>query len=303
MGLDVATLEILLSARDAGVSFDEVLTVGRQSLRASSAEIRAVLARHGVRLSAHQAQKLVTEENGYCEPLLKLIGAQRVDSIDASNYEGASIVHDMNERLPDSYRGQFTVVIDGGSLEHVFNFPVALRNCMDAVAPGGHFIGITPSNNLMGHGFYQFSPELFFRVFTPANGFRIEKVLLYECPWRWVWYEVLDPEEARRRVELTNNRPAYLIVWAKKAASVPIFTQWPQQSDYVAIWQSSAAGAIPDGGSPASWCRSFLIRHAPFWASRLYRTVRPFRSRLFKKIRVTNRSEALTGGEVSQPAS
>jgi SAM-dependent methyltransferase len=187
MGLDVATLEILLTARSTGASFDDVLTVGRQSLRASSAEVRSALARHGLGLSTRQAKALVTEENGYCEPLLRLMGAKRVESIDISDYEGASIVHDMNERLPESYRGRFTIVIDGGSLEHVFNFPVALRNCMDAVAPGGHFIGITPSNNLMGHGFYQFSPELFFRVFTPANGFRIEKVLIYECPWRSVW--------------------------------------------------------------------------------------------------------------------
>ena len=299
MGIDAATLEILLTAREAGVSFDEVLTVGRQSLCASPAEVKTVLARHGVRLTGGQAQKLVSEQNGYCEPLLKLMGAQRVDSLDVSNFEGASIVHDMNELLPDSYRNQFTIVIDGGSLEHVFNFPVALRNCMDAVAPGGHFIGITPSNNLMGHGFYQFSPELFFRVFTPDNGFRIEKVLIYECPWGSVWYEVMDPEEARRRVDLTNRRPAYLIVWAKKTASVPIFNQWPQQSDYVALWQRSAAGGTADVGFTPSWYRSFLIRYAPRWASSLYRTVRPFRSQLFKKVRVTHRSEPLAAAEVS----
>jgi SAM-dependent methyltransferase len=299
MGIDAATLEILLTAREAGVSFDEVLTVGRQSLCASPAEVKTVLARHGVGLTGGQAQKLVSEQNGYCEPLLKLMGAQRVDSLDVSNFEGASIVHDMNELLPDSYRNQFTIVIDGGSLEHVFNFPVALKNCMDAVAPGGHFIGITPSNNLMGHGFYQFSPELFFRVFTPANGFRIEKVLIYECPWGSVWYEVMDPEEARRRVDLTNRRPAYLIVWAKKTASVPIFNQWPQQSDYVALWQRSAADGTADVGFTPSWYRSFLIRYAPRWASSLYRTVRPFRSQLFKKVRVPKRSEPLTAAEVS----
>lgn len=303
MGFDAATLEILLTAHEAGVSFDEVLTVGRQSLRASSAEVRAVLARHGIRLDARQAETLVTEQNGYCEPLLKLLGAQRVDSIDASNYEGASIVHDMNRLLPDSYRDRFTIVVDGGSLEHVFNFPVALKNCMDAVTPGGHFIGITPANNLMGHGFYQFSPELFFRVFNPTNGFQIEKVLIYECPWRSVWYEVLDPEQARRRVELTNKRPAYLIAWAKKTASVPIFNQWPQQSDYAAMWQRSPAGGIDGVGALPNWNRSFLIRHAPCWLSRVYRMIRPFRSQLFKKVRLANRSETSTGDELSQPVS
>jgi SAM-dependent methyltransferase len=286
MGLDAATLEILLTAREAGASFDHVLTIGRQSVCATSAEVKTVLARHGISLTADQAYALVTEANGYCEPLLKRMGAQRVDSLDVSSYEGASIVHDMNEGLPDPHRNQFTIVIDGGSLEHVFNFPVALKNCMDAVAPGGHFIGITPSNNLMGHGFYQFSPELFFRVFTAANGFRIEKVLIYEHPWKSVWYEVVDPEEARRRVDLTNRRPAYLVVWAKKTASLPIFNQWPQQSDYVPLWQRSAAANIAAGRFASRSYRSLLIRYAPGWVSRAYRTIRPFRSQLFKKVRV-----------------
>src|SRR5258706_12882891 len=223
MAIDIATLEILLTAREAGASFDRVLTVGRQTLLTSPVEANSVLSRHGIRLSATQTQQLFDHQKGYCEPLLKLLGAQRVDSIDASDYEGLSIGHEMNQPLPDSYHDQFSMVIDGGSLEHVFNFPTALTNCMDAVIPGGHFIGITPSNNLMGHGFYQFSPELFFRVFNPANGFQIEKVLIYEHPWRSVWYEVLDPEQARRRVELTNSRPAYLIVWARKIASLPVF--------------------------------------------------------------------------------
>lgn len=300
MGFDAATIEILLTAREAGVSFERVLTVGRQLLLISPAQMRSVLSRHGIPISGKQATEVLTEEKGYCEPLLKFLGAQRVDSLDASNYEGASILHDMNQLLPDSYRDHFSVVIDGGTLEHVFDFPTALKNCMEAVVPGGHFIGVTPSNNLMGHGFYQFSPELFFRVFIPTNGFQIVKLLIYECPWRSVWYEVLDPERARRRVELTNSRPAYLIVWAKKTASMPIFQQSPQQSDYVAIWQRSRTGAIADLGSPKGLDPSFLKRYAPYWMTRAYRAVRPFRSKLYQKVRVTSRSKGYASSEVSQ---
>jgi SAM-dependent methyltransferase len=287
MGFDIATIEILLTAREAGASFDRVLTVGRQSLRTSSAQIRAVLSRHGIPLNAKQAKEVLTEQKAYCEPLLKLLGARRIDSIDASDYEGASILHDMNQPLPDAYRDQFSVVVDGGSLEHVFNFPTALKNCMEAVAPGGHFIAITPSNNLMGHGFYQFSPELFFRVLNPTNGFQIVKVLIYEYPWKSVWYEVLDPAQAQRRVELTNSRPAYLIVWAKKIATMPILHESPQQSDYLAIWQRPPVSAIADLGSPPSSYTCFLAGYVPCWLTRLYRAIRPFRSKLFKKVRVT----------------
>ena len=68
-------------------------------------------------------------------------------------------------------KNKYTLVIDGGCLEHIFNFPVAIKNCMEMLQEGGHFIGITPANNLMGHGFYQFSPELYFRIFSKENGF------------------------------------------------------------------------------------------------------------------------------------
>ena len=38
-----------------------------------------------------------------------------------------------------------------------------------------HFVRITPANNFFGHGFYQFTPELFFRIFSAANGFEVER--------------------------------------------------------------------------------------------------------------------------------
>lgn len=288
MGFDSATIQVLLTAREAGVSFSRVLTIGRQWLYVTQEEMCAVLARHRIFLSVKQAKEIFTEQKGYCEPLLKLLGADQIDAIDASSYEGASILHDMNQPLPNAYRGEFSVVIDGGSLEHVFDFPRALKNCMEAVATGGHFVGITPANNLMGHGFYQFSPELFFRVFTSANGFQIVNVMLYEYPWKGVWYEVADPEQVRRRVELTNRRPAYLIVWAKKTASVPIFEQLPQQSDYLAIWGRYASDAIRDASpSPPSYVL-LLKRYAPAWMARMYGTLRgmyctlrPFRTKLY----------------------
>ena len=60
----------------------------------------------------------------------------------------------MNEAIPDSLKGKFSCVLDGGTLEHVFNFPQAIKNAMEIVAIGGHFLGVVPANNFSGHGFY-----------------------------------------------------------------------------------------------------------------------------------------------------
>jgi SAM-dependent methyltransferase len=173
----------------------------------------------------------------YIESLLRRLGAQRVESIDNSEYEHASIIHDLNEPIPDVLKKSFSCVFDGGTLEHVFNFPQAIKNCMEMVAPGGHFLGITCANNFTGHGFYQFSPELFYRVFSPENGYVVEDMLLCQPHRGAPRHKAEDPAVAGHRVELTNDKPTYLIVVARRTSEVEIFDTTPQQSDYVNAWQ------------------------------------------------------------------
>ena len=109
--------------------------------------------------------------------------------------------------LPDDLRGRFSAVVDCGTLEHVFQFVQALKNCMEMVALGGHFIQVSNGNNFMGHGFWQISPELIYRVFSPSNGFHVETVLLHEVVPGGGWYFVSDPDQVRSRVQLCNSRP------------------------------------------------------------------------------------------------
>ena len=142
------------------------------------------------------------------------------------------------------------------------NFPTALRNCLDMVAVGGHFLGVTPANNLMGHGFYQLSPELYARVFQEENGFCLEKMVIYELG-KSAWYEVIDPAQAGRRVILQNRRPTYLGVWARKIRQAEVFCRVPQQSDYASsLWshwkQQDAHRACRMSSRHRSGLRSWL---------------------------------------------
>lgn len=281
MGFDLATIQFLARSKDLGISLERVLTLGRQWVYAKPADIRRLLARNGIDLSAAEIDTLLADK-GYCEPLLKLLGARHVDSMDVSTYENATIVQDLNQLWPEDLSNRFSLVVDGGTLEHVFEFPTALRSCMRAVAPGGHYLSITPANNMMGHGFYQFSPELFFRAFTAENGFAIEKVLLYQQPWDSVWYEVADPTQIRARVELVNDRPAYLIVCARKLSSSAGLTQPPVQSDYPLLYWNQEPGT---DAIQKPTTASFIKRHAPEWVANWYRRLRPLRPPYFRKVR------------------
>lgn len=93
----------------------------------------------------------------------------------------------------------------------------------------------------MGHGFYQFSPELFFSAFTPEQGFTLRSVVMCENTPGAPWYECADPRAIRARVELVNSRPAYLLVTARRDSIVDIFRKPPRQSDYIATWNVFSA--------------------------------------------------------------
>lgn len=205
----------------------------------------------------------------YAEPLLTYLGAEKVDSMDASAYEGATIIHDLNQPVPDSLCGQFDTVIDAGTLEHVFNFPVALASCMRMLRVGGHLIIHNGCNNLCGHGFYQFSPELFFRALSPANGFEVLRCVIHEDYAAAPWYEVTDPDKAGKRVEFINSMPTMLLVLARKVAEIEPFQNAPQQSDYSRLWtKDTRKAALPVKPSRLHRMLARLLRPVRLWQFR-----------------------------------
>ena len=209
------------------------------------------------------------DSKGYAEKLFEFLGAEVAVAIDNSNYEGAAIITDLNSPMAGTLKNQFTAVFDGGCLEHIFNFPQAIKNCMGMLRVGGHFLSVTPANNFCGHGFYQFSPELYFRVFSEANGFALRTILTKESN---IWFVVNDPDQFGGRVELQNNRPTYLFVLAKKIADREVFLQPPQQSDYARKWKadSTKTGAAPHVAP------SFAIRLRAVVPPSLKEALRPF---------------------------
>jgi hypothetical protein len=223
MGIDANSAKFLRSESRRGLSFGRMLTLGRQMMYfpADGGSI-----------------------GDYAEGFFKGLGAETIDAMDISAYEGSNVLHDLNEPIQPKLRENYDCVFDGGALEHVFNFPMALRNCMEMVKVGGHFITIAPMNNYSGHGFYQFSPELFYAALEPANGYTIQRMLLAHAGR---WYSVREPRQVQKRVELITNERMLLFVTARRNEQKPIFSAWPQQSDYVANWAQGSAGQAHQG--------------------------------------------------------
>jgi SAM-dependent methyltransferase len=265
VGIDIHNLNLLAHAQDLGASFERTLAIGRQALFIEAFELEQHRALR--RLPPLNEPALAPGQPRYFEPLLEQwLGARVADAVDASPYEGARLIHDMNLAWPgDSAElGSYDAVLDFGCLEHVFNFPVAWRNCVDLCRVGGHVLHSLPANNLTGHGFYQFSPELFFNLYQESNGFEMRGLYFAIKADGRHWWAVADPMTVKRRVTLRNSHEVYMLVIARKLRETGPLPA-PQQSDYAqAEWlrgPSATTGAL--GESPLA--RRATIRRLAEW--------------------------------------
>ena len=246
MGLDLDGVTLLLYAHQRGVNYARTATLGRQQLVVSSRSLLKILRKYGHRVD-HEAVRSLLSGGEYAEGLFRLLGAEVVHSFDFSNYQDCSVQHDFNRPLEEKYSGRYTAVVDSGTLEHIFDFRTAITNCMQMLEEGGSFLSMSPANNYLGHGFYQFSPELLFRTLGPSNGFQIRESILVEHRFRSRWWAVRDPEVAGNRVLQVNSVPTEFFVLAKRVQTCELLLETPQQSDYVRSWRAGNTGSSGAG--------------------------------------------------------
>jgi hypothetical protein len=260
MGVDRTALRALFYAKACGADYSKTMTLGRQSIHIPPEDARPFFRKFKMAASAGEISNIFKSK--YAESLFEYLGAKTIDSIDARSYQGVSIVHDMNNPIPETLKSRYSMVIDFGTLEHIFNFPVAASNVIDMTAPGGYILSMVPANNFCGHGLYQFSPELFFRTFSRENGCEIVSLFLAAAIPGQPWHEVTDPLVIHGRVKFQNYVPTNLVMLAVRGNQErqPHFI--PEQSDYeFGKWDALpqvASTKAPAQTSPISRLRRLL---------------------------------------------
>ena len=207
------------------------------------------LGRQALHVDNDLAERLVGpigQPEKYCERLLREnLGATEVDSLDYSDFEQASIIHDMNQPVSESLHKQYDLVVDSGTLEHVFDIRQAFMNCGSLTKVGGRILHMSPANCYCGHGFYQFSPELFYSVYSEGNGFTDTQVFLVNMMQSAAWHKVPKPADGGRMV-VRSERGMYAHAYTRRK-SEKIFEAGVFQSDYVHRWTESGEGSSDDG--------------------------------------------------------
>jgi len=249
MGVDLHGLRLLQYAASKA-PLGDVATLGRQNVHVNNAMLQEIL---GLAVEKRYGP--------YCEDmLLEQFGATSVVSFDASSYENATMLHDMNTPL-DHYR-QYDTVVDFGTLEHVFNLATALRNVAALCRVGGRIIHALPANNYNGHGFWQFSPELFFSLYSASNGFAETEVYIAQLDDDRNWWKAAVPVNGVR-VEYTSSSRSYVLAITRK--QIADTTQNVQQSDYLVNWEQGSAPVAAPSGAGRTAVHSTLKRMPFFW--------------------------------------
>lgn len=217
MGLDIQNIRLLNHCHKYG-NFNETLTIGRQGMYVNEEQLKNLL----------ENDNCVLER--YCESLfINHYGSTKVDSVDYSDYEECTIVHDLNEPIPDNFQ-KYDTIFDGGSLEHVFNINQALKNISSLCKPGGQIIHSLPANNQCGHGFWQFSPELFLSLYSEKNGYSNTEVYIASVHNFDNIIQVSE-KDLIDRIEINMPGPSY--VWVRTILKKKQFNHKNiQQFDY-----------------------------------------------------------------------
>jgi SAM-dependent methyltransferase len=167
----------------------------------------------------------------------KLLGVTDIQALDYSDFETAEIVHDLNQPLPEELTSRFDLVLDSGTTEHVFDVRRVLMNIASLLKPGGRVIHISPTNNYVNHGFFQFSPTMFFDYygvngFTDLRGFIVEHDTYLSETKPWKVYELTTDVE-----HLTSVQSLLVVFIAEKTAASTI-DKIPLQSSYKRMYES-----------------------------------------------------------------
>lgn len=241
MGLNKTWLALLLDEARRHPFAGNLLTFGKQTVYSAREEIMEVLFEFGV-----ERQKLTAlSPTGITDvDIFMAVGFERVESIDFSDWQGATHVFDLNDReLPGKLKGRYDVLFDGGTMEHIFHIPNVLANINDMLKVGGRIVHASPSSNYADHGFYMFSPRLFVEYYH-ANGFTIESVKF--CRTSYKKLEIYDYSPRLLKGKHTGGLDGkaygtFFVATKTKHSRCDVI---PQQASYKWAWTGTLAKRV-----------------------------------------------------------
>lgn len=290
MGLGRGAVSLLLREAARRPFAGTVVTLGRQHVYVTEKELNDLALRHrallhDAPLELHREPSLAAQGFLSDDCLFRRLGFERTVRVDYSSFEACDEVLDLNAAdTPTSLQQAFDLVLDSGTMEHVFDVPAVLRHCCRMVKPRGRIIHLTPASNCVEHGFYSVSPTLF-ADFYAASGFSVDDLCLVRMGINiersyWDVYDYLHASS--RELLLGQLGAAVWFTWSVTTASDAVSPSIPQQAFYVGRWQPAGAATAFIHGEPITSRAGQLLQrvsHSPVLTNAALRLIAFWRRR------------------------
>ena len=280
MGIGKGPASLLFSLKSVEPFFGSVLQLGRQSIYVEASALPEIATRYGQSVDVGDVRILSDGEYDpatYCaEIFFQMLGFENVSSLDISLHEGAEFAHDLNDEVPEALVERFDFIYDGGTLEHIFDVRQALRNIHLMLKPNGVIMHCNPTHNHVDHGFYMFSPTLFWDYYT-NNGYEIIRSQIYEYerqhsphyPKPWTVYDY-EPGSIQHMESGGWGRRQMGIWFVARKAELATGDVVPQQGMCQQIWNDDVIfdpyEAASSSGPLATQLRNMVISHPGVYA-------------------------------------
>lgn len=231
--MGISLIPGLFLARHAGAvaGARRGIILGRQKLHMKPRRMdRFLRALRAMGIVATEAE--LTQPDGFTEALFARLGYPPMEAMDFTAEEGAQHIHDLNRPCPDHLRGQFDLVIDGGTTEHIFHIGTALETCHDLLAPGGVMMSFVSCDGWFGHGFFQTGPDVPWRYWHHARGYEMLEVAVAPRRFPEQIVPIPDPTGHPRGGEKELSGPHLLIYACRRPLADPPYSA-PIQGHYV----------------------------------------------------------------------
>lgn len=246
MGIDAFTLETMYNLAQTHNLPSGGLCLGRQSVnrRPELTKIEALLEKWNL---SPKNPMIRLKGFEFIEEVLGMFGVGAFESMDMSNYEGAHILHDLNEPVPDEFYNRYGMIYDGGTTEHIFNIPTAFDNIYAMLAQDGIFVSSSMMNGGPTHGLYQFGPDIVWSYWKRKR--KCEVLMCKAYPIRaekdYPMFDLPDVGLKGKRYDVQHKLPkseTYLFYVIKKRKDDATANEKVVQSDYEVRWKKVLSG-------------------------------------------------------------
>jgi len=136
MGLPAPLIDFFLKENEFIPIHGNLLTLGRQTILCSPEELSSKLQKFHINWDSSTAStdKETTQAKSINDSYIddrsffSSFGSSKLSVLDVTDYEGATIIHDMSVPVPNEYQNRYEFIFNGSILDNMFDPAQAMRN-------------------------------------------------------------------------------------------------------------------------------------------------------------------------------